>query len=103
MNSVLKIPNDRILTTIVLNLKFLKGQWESNKDKIETLFKCFLGSGGEQLQINVCDQETLKKAYEDPDLFPNLIVRVGGYSAYFSSLSKALQLDIIQRTAISEL
>lgn len=99
INSVLKIPNDKILTTIVLNLKFLKEQWIKDRVKIIELFKCFFKEGGEQLQINVCDQEVLKKAYENPEMFPNLIVRVGGYSAYFSTLSKALQLDIIERTS----
>jgi formate C-acetyltransferase len=101
MKSVLKIPNDKILTSIVLNLKFLKDQWIKDSEKIMMIFETFFHEGGEQLQVNVCNQEELRKAYENPELFPNLVVRVGGFSAYFSSLSKALQLDIIKRTALN--
>lgn len=51
------------------------------------------------VQFNVINAETLKKAQEHPDDYKSLLVRVAGYSAYFVSLSRDVQNDIITRTA----
>lgn len=99
MHSVLRIPTDGPLTSIVLNIKFMKALWKENAQKIISLLKGFLNSGGMQLQINVFDRETLQKAMINPEEYAGLVVRVGGYSAYFTSLSKALQQEILDRTA----
>ncbi|MGN1320725.1 MAG: pyruvate formate lyase family protein, partial [Acutalibacteraceae bacterium] len=98
LNSVLKVAPKDICTSIVLNLKFLKSFWNDSAEKIIILFKVYFEQGGQQLQINVCDAELLKKAYDNPEAYPNLIVRVGGYSAYFNTLSRALQKEILERT-----
>jgi pyruvate formate-lyase/glycerol dehydratase family glycyl radical enzyme len=100
MNSVLQIPVDGPLTSVVLNIKFMKSMWnEANTNiKIKSLFKNFFKRGGMQLQVNVCDAETLKLAMQDPEKYSSLVVRVGGYSAYFSTLSRTLQEEIIKRT-----
>lgn len=50
------------------------------------------------IQIAVVNKETLEKAQADPDSYRNLIVRVAGYSAYFTDLSPGLQTEIINRT-----
>lgn len=99
MKSVLKIPVNHVCTSVVLNIKFLKSLWDQSRDKAVALFRAYFKAGGQQIQVNVCDQEVLKKAYERPEDFPNLVVRVGGYSAYFHTLSKELQLEIINRTS----
>ena len=57
----------------------------------------FFASGGHMFQGNIPDVETLRKAQENPDEYPGLIVRVGGYSARFTRLSKELQNEIISR------
>ncbi|MCL2814734.1 MAG: hypothetical protein FWD23_09055, partial [Oscillospiraceae bacterium] len=104
LNSVLKIPADKhLLTTAVTNIKFPAGIFkdENAAKKIQKLFEIFFDSGGMQLQINVCDAETLKKAQADPQQYASLIVRVGGYSDYFVNISKALQDEIIIRSAQS--
>jgi pyruvate-formate lyase len=62
-----------------------------------SLFKSFFLRGGMQLQVNVCDNETLIAALENSEKYSSLIVRVGGYSAYFTSLSRTLQEEIIKR------
>ena len=54
--------------------------------------------GGMQLQVNVVDQAVLRDAYEHPERYPNLIVRVGGFSARFVDLRPEIQLDLINRT-----
>ena len=101
MNSVLNIPVDELLTSIVLNIKFMKQLWNdaSVRTKAVTMFKSFFSRGGMQLQVNVCDTSTLEDAVRNPQKHASLIVRVGGYSAYFTSLSPALQQDIIRRTS----
>jgi formate C-acetyltransferase len=50
------------------------------------------------VQFNVLNQETLLKARENPEQYRNLLVRIAGYSAYFTELTKDLQDDIIART-----
>lgn len=50
------------------------------------------------IQFNVINTETLKRAQKNPEQYENLLVRIAGYSAYFTQLSKDLQDDIIART-----
>jgi formate C-acetyltransferase len=60
----------------------------------ETLFT----NGGTHVQYNVVSRETLLDAQKDPEKYHGLVVRVAGYSAFFTALDKALQDDIIGRT-----
>jgi formate C-acetyltransferase len=83
-----------------LNLKFPKYFWDENKDKIVKTLQIYFSMGGGQLQVNVLDAQTLKDAVNNPDAHSNLIVRVGGFSAYFVELGKEIQLEIISRTEI---
>jgi formate C-acetyltransferase len=50
------------------------------------------------VQFNVVSRETLLDAQQNPDKYRTLVVRVAGYSALFTSLSRSLQDDIIGRT-----
>ena len=54
--------------------------------------------GGFELQVNVVSAETLRNAQEHPEENAGLIVRVAGYSDYFTRLSRSLQDEIIVRT-----
>lgn len=58
----------------------------------------YFAMGGNQLQFNVVSKKTLLDAQKEPDKYANLLVRVAGYSAYFTQLSKDVQEDIIART-----
>lgn len=51
-----------------------------------------------QLQINYLSQEELKEAQKHPEKYSNLVVRVTGYSGYFTKFDTDLQNDIIRRT-----
>jgi formate C-acetyltransferase len=51
-----------------------------------------------QLQINVVDQATLRRACAKPEDYPDLIVRIGGYSEYFIRLSPELRRSVLERT-----
>ena len=58
----------------------------------------YFAMGGNQMQFNVVSKKTLLDAQKNTDKYANLLVRVAGYSAYFTQLSKDVQEDIIART-----
>ncbi len=64
------------------------------------ILKSFVEQGGFYLQIDTVDPEMLKAAQKDPDRFPNLVVRISGWSARFATLEKKWQDMIINRTAL---
>ena len=75
---------------------------QNNKKKFMTLFRTAFGHGVFQLQMNVVDSKTLIAARQNPDLFPNLIVRVWGFSAYFNDLPEEYKNLLIERAMESE-
>lgn len=85
---------------VAVNLKFSKASLGNNSsDVLKSLIRVYLKRGGFELQINVLDNETLRKAQLSPDEYKDLIVRIGGYSDYFVRLSKEMQEELILRTA----
>ena len=65
---------------------------------MQALVKTYMQRGGFELQINVVDKETLKKAKQNPEEYRDLIVRIGGYSDYFTKISPEMQDELILRT-----
>ena len=63
-----------------------------------SLIDRYFAAGGSQMQFNIVSRRTLLEAQKDPEKYSNLLVRVAGYSAYFTQLSKEVQQDIIERT-----
>jgi formate C-acetyltransferase len=74
----------------------LDNNWAS-EDVIKGLFMTFFEQGGQMFQGNTIAVEDLIKAQQNPEAYPHIIVRVGGYSARFVWLNKGLQDDIINR------
>lgn len=66
--------------------------------KVSQMFHTFLKLGGMQLQINYRSAEELEEAQKHPEKYEDLLVRVTGYSGYFTLFSPDLQSDIIRRT-----
>nr|MDO8082862.1 pyruvate formate lyase family protein [Candidatus Freyarchaeota archaeon] len=66
--------------------------------KLASLLRAFDILGGTALMTNVIDSATLREAQKNPEKYLNLLVRVTGYSAYFVTLGKAIQEEIIART-----
>jgi len=81
---------------IKLNLSSIKGK--TGLENFKTLIKAYLKNDGVQMQFNFLDAETLKEAKKDPKNHQNLIVRVAGYSEYFTCLDGHMQDEIISRT-----
>mgnify|MGYP000959000056 CR=1 FL=1 len=70
---------------------------EENRNKFEGMLKAYLSMGGMQVQVNSVNVELLKKAYSNPEEYPHVIVRKGGFSIYFTDMLKEVQKDMIDR------
>jgi pyruvate formate-lyase/glycerol dehydratase family glycyl radical enzyme len=84
----------------LLNMKFHPSALKTTEDlrKLSDLIKTYFSAGGKHIQFNVVNKDTLLDAQKHPERHRDLIVRVAGYSAYFVSLDKAVQDEIIART-----
>ena len=94
---------DRACNGGPLTLEFAAGVFsnaESTK-KVAALVKYFISRGGHQLQLNAVDMETLKAAQKNPDAYRQLVVRIWGWSAYFTELDKCFQDHVIARREYS--
>lgn len=102
LNSVNRFDFTRMANGINLNMKFdphvLRG--EQGAVVLGSLLKTYFRRGGMQAQINVVDPSVLIAAKRDPSLYPDLLVRVSGYSAYFNDLSEAMKDEIINRSCL---
>jgi pyruvate formate-lyase/glycerol dehydratase family glycyl radical enzyme len=99
--SVSKLPADRIMGGVLLNQKLPPTaiQKESDKQKLISIVRTFFSDlKGWHVQYNIVSRETLIAAKEDPEKYRDLIVRIAGYSAFFTTLSPETQDDIIART-----
>ncbi|MBE6577844.1 MAG: pyruvate formate-lyase [Ruminococcaceae bacterium] len=74
---------------------------EDGEKKVAQLVRAFILLGGHQLQLNAINRETLLDAEAHPERYPNLIVRVWGWSGYFCELEKKYRDHIIKRTEFS--
>ncbi len=101
-NSITALDFVRAHNGVNVNAKFdtatLKG--EHGRMILESLLLTYFKKGGMQVQLNVLDTEMLKEAKEHPEKYPNLLVRVSGYSAYFNDLSPAMKDEIIHRSSL---
>ncbi|PIU65176.1 MAG: hypothetical protein COS84_07250 [Armatimonadetes bacterium CG07_land_8_20_14_0_80_40_9] len=70
---------------------------KEHREKLSAFLRAYGEKGGTSLQINIIDQDTLRKAQRNPDEYRNLLVRVTGYNAYFVMLGREIQDEIISR------
>ncbi len=99
-NSVAKLDHGIASNGTLFNQKFhptaLSG--ERGLENFVALIRSYFDQKGSHMQFNVVDRQTLLDAQEHPEKYAHLVVRVAGYSALFTTLSKSLQDDIIRRT-----
>jgi trans-4-hydroxy-L-proline dehydratase len=69
----------------------------THKDKFKAFLRGYAENGGTALQINILDPDLLRDAQQNPQNYKHLLVRVTGYNAYFTSIGKELQDEIIAR------
>ena len=99
-NSVSKLDHYIASNGTLFNMKFhpsaLKG--DSGIESFVALIRGYFDQKGSHMQFNVVSRETLRDAQAHPEKYKSLVVRVAGYSALFTTLSRSLQDDIINRT-----
>lgn len=100
LNSVTRLPLRLAAGTPVLNLRFPASLFRSPREMraLLALVRGYFRQGGMQAQISVVSREDMLAARKRPEAYQDLIVRVGGYSEYFTRLSRALQDSVIART-----
>ncbi len=100
LNSIAKLDYRKFCGCIVSNIKMDKSMMNSDEKltKLSQMYHTFLQKGGMQLQINYLSQQELIAAQKEPEKYRNLVVRVTGYSGYFTRFDTDLQNDIIRRT-----
>lgn len=82
----------------VQNIKFTPRMMHEDEEKVKLLFKTYFEKGGCQLMVTVVDHGQLEDAQKHPEKYPDLIVRVAGYSAVFVNLTKDVQDELLSRT-----
>ena len=82
----------------VQNIKFTPRMMHEDKEKVKALFETYFENGGCQLMVTVVDHGQLEDAQKHPEKYPDLIVRVAGYSAVFVNLTKDIQDELLSRT-----
>jgi formate C-acetyltransferase len=105
LNSVADLSARSLSSGVALNLKFtpevdkkkmidnfaayVKGYFDGNKDQSD---------GGMEIQFNITKREDFEDAMKHPEKYPELLVRVSGYTAYFKDLNPFMQKEIIDRS-----
>lgn len=81
----------------VQNIKFTPRMMYEDKEKVKVLFDTYFKKGGCQLMVTVVDHGVLQDAQKHPENYPDLLVRVAGYSAVFVNLTPDIQAELISR------
>ncbi len=102
LSSVAKISyddcRDGVSNTFSITPQALGKTDEERIDNLVAILDGYFSKNAHHINVNVMNRETLEKAYEDPEAYPNLTIRVSGYAVNFNKLSKAQQREVISRT-----
>jgi formate C-acetyltransferase len=100
LKSVARIDHSLATNGVSVNIKFNPENLTETRGSqiLSSLVRTYFDLGGMHLQVNVVDKETLLDAQQHPEKHSGLMVRVAGYSAYFTDLIREIQDEIIART-----
>ncbi|MFP4475245.1 MAG: pyruvate formate lyase family protein [Desulfatibacillaceae bacterium] len=100
MLDVASLAPENMDNNIAFNVKLVPAATDGVAKTVETMaayVRAYFQQGGMQMQFNVVNSETLKKAMLHPENYRNLLVRISGYNAYFVTLNREMQLELIER------
>jgi len=105
INSISKLPSIWFQKGAIFNARLTPAHLKSEdgKNRVNGLVKTLFKNNQYHIQFNVVGSETLREAQKHPEKYQDLMVRVAGYSAYFTPLSQELQEDIIERVEFEEM
>ncbi len=107
LNSVAKLSyddcRDGISNTFSVIPQTLGKTRDERIDNLTSVLDGYFAKKAHHINVNVIDRETLVKAYNDPDAYPNLTIRVSGYAVNFYKLSREQQREVISRTFHGEM
>ncbi|MDR0294272.1 MAG: hypothetical protein LBH95_09000 [Oscillospiraceae bacterium] len=98
LNSVAALGCEYIPGSVALNIKFTLIENGEDVKRLGDFVEGYFINGGQQVQFNIMSREMLTEAKANPDQYPDLLVRVSGYSAYFNDLSDSMKDELITRT-----
>ncbi len=85
---------------IAFNVKVVPGDGDTHEQVVENMYsyaKTYFDLGGMQMQMNVVTSRMLRDAMAHPESYRNLLVRISGYNAYFVTLYREMQIELIER------
>lgn len=100
IKDVAKLLPENLDNNIAFNVKLFPYRKESRKETVDYVsyyVKTYFELGGMQMQFNVVNAETLKDAMANPENYRDLLVRISGYNAYFVTLNRDIQIELIER------
>ncbi|MBP7737689.1 MAG: formate acetyltransferase [Spirochaetes bacterium] len=100
MRDVARLDPHSITNNMAFNVKVVPSSHDTREKAVDDMFsyvKTYFTLGGMQMQMNVVTSDTLRDAMAHPESYRNLLVRISGYNAYFVTLHRDLQLELIRR------